>query len=120
MKNYSMRSKKRRNHQRWLNGYVRKINNIIANDSLWRGRFVVEQKATEMEWFDDKSGGILHCYLQFRDKATGITKDWYTNCVEVDWKIGFELNSFIVSYCKVWQNENLNPREDTTDYRSIR
>lgn len=118
MRKYSMRSHNRRNHQRWLNSFCRWVNKGIADDPLWRGRFVVEQLGTEMEWFEDHSGGILHCLLRLRDKKTGITELMHTNCLEIDWKMWHGMNNFIVNTCKVWDNEK--PYEDRKDYRNER
>lgn len=118
MTEYSMKSQKRRTHQRWLNRFCRSVNKSIADDPLWLGRFVVEQKATKMDWFEDKSGGLLYCHLQFRDKKTGITKDWYTDCLEARWHMFFKMNDFIVKDCQVWENEK--PYEERRDYRNVR
>lgn len=118
MKDYSMGSHKRRSHQRWLNAYIRMWNKVIEDDDLWMGRFVVEQKRTHMHWFDDNSGGILYCHLQFRDKKTGRTKDWYTSALEVDHQLGWKFNEFIVNDCAVWEKEN--PRQERKDYRNVR
>lgn len=106
MKEYSMKSHNRRVHQRWLNKFCRDINKSIYNDNLWRGRFVVEQLSTQMDWFEDKSGGILRCVLRFRDKKTGHTKLWHTDCLEVAWNMFFQMNDFIVKDCAVWDKEN--------------
>lgn len=118
MKEYSMKNHDRRKHQRWLNTYCRRINKAIENDPLWLGRFVVEQKGTSMEWFEDKSGGLLHCWLQFRDKKTGRIKDWYTDCLDVSWKMFWEMNSFITTDCKVWEFEH--PYDERVDYRKVK
>lgn len=115
MREYSMKSHDRRKHQRWLNDFCRTQNKNIYNDELWRGRFVVEQVATRMEWFEDKSGGILHCLLRFRDKKTGRTKLWYTDCLEVAWRYFFQMNDFIVKDCAVWENED--PYKETESWR---
>lgn len=115
MRKYSMKSHNRRKHQRWLNCYCRKINKNIYNDNLWRGRFVVEQVSTHMEWFEDKSGGILHCVLRFRDKKTGRTKIWYTNALEINWKMFLQMNDFIVKDCAVWENKD--PYKETESWR---
>lgn len=115
MRKYSMKSHNRRKHQRWLNAYCREVNSAIRNDDLWRGRFVVEQVATRMNWFDDKSGGIMLCALRFRDKKTGRTKMWYTDCLEVHWQMFFHINDFIVKDCAVWENED--PYKETKSWR---
>lgn len=115
MREYNMKSHHRRNHQRWLNAICRNMNTSIRNDDLWRGRFVVEQVATYMEWFNDKSGGLLHCILRFRDKKTGITKIWYTDCLDVNWRMFYQMNNFIVEDCAVWDNED--PYKETESWR---
>ena len=116
MRKYSMTSHKRRNHQRWLNSYIRAWNKGLENDELWQGRFKIEQVSTQMEWFDDNSGGIMHCLLRFRDKKTKKETLWYTDCVEVEWKMWLHMNDFIVKDCAVWENEN--PYEEKRDWRN--
>lgn len=106
MKKYSTKSHNRRNHQRWLNYACRMMNKNIYDDDLWRGRFVVEQVSTQMDWFEDKSGGILRCILRFRDKKTNHTRLWYTDCLEVCWQLLYQMNYFIVKDCAVWDNED--------------
>ena len=118
MTEYSMKSHNRRKHQRWLNHFIRNVNKDIENDPLWLGRFKVEQKATTMDWFEDKSGGLMYCHLQFRDKKTGLTKDWFTDCLEVNWHMFLEMNDFIVKDCQVWEKEK--PYEERRDYRNVR
>ena len=39
-----MTSFNRKKHQRRMNKYVRELNKNIANDDLWRGRFVIRQE----------------------------------------------------------------------------
>lgn len=118
MTEYSMKSHNRRVHQRWLNRFIRNINKNIENDPLWLGRFKVEQKATRMEWFEDKSGGLMYCHLQFRDKKTGKIKDWYTDCLDIRWNMLLKMNDFIVNDCAVWENEH--PYKEVRDYRNVR
>lgn len=119
MRNYSMGSHNRRNHQRWLNTFIRTANRAIENDDLWLGRFYVRQKATAMEWFEDKSGGLLHCALEFVDRKTGHTKMWYTDCLEVNWHYWWEMNRFIVEDCDVW-HEDPDPCENRIDFRAVK
>ena len=117
MREYSMGSHDRRKHQRWLNAYCRMMNRSIANDPLWLGRFVIEQKSTAIKWFEDGSGGLLYCHLRFRDKKTDRVKDWYTDCLDLCWHGWFQMNDFIVKDCKVWELER--PCEDRKDYRNV-
>lgn len=116
MKRYSMKSHNRKNHQRWLNKACRLMNQNIREDNLWLGRFVVEQKGTWMEWFEDGSGGMLHAHLQFRDKKTGYTKDWWGSCLSLEWKLWWEMNDFITKDCDVW-SEMPCPYDTCMDYR---
>ena len=119
MKRYSLKSHNRRKHQRWLNNYIREWNKSIKQDDLWLGRFVIEQKSTWMEWFEDKSGGLLPCALEFVDRKTGHTQMWYTDCLEVTWHYWWELNRFIVEDCYVW-HEDPDPYENRIDFRAVK
>ena len=114
---YSMKSQKRRNHQRWLNRFCRRVNRVIENDELWQGRFIVRQVATEMEWFEDHSGGLLYCKLVFIDKKTGRRSYWNTNCLEAEFHMWEHMNNFIVIDCAVWDNEH--PYQERKDYRNV-
>lgn len=105
MKEYSMKSHNRKNHQRWFNQYCRYANKTMENDDLWLGRFCVKQRRTHMEWFDDKSGGLMYAEIVMRDKKTGITRvKWYSG-LDMDWKFWWDFNNFIVDDCKVWEEE---------------
>ena len=106
MRKYSMTSHNRRNHQRWLNYACRMMNKNIYDDDLWRGRFVVEQVYTNMEWFEDKSGGIMYCLLRFRDKKTNQTVLWSTDCLTVNSQLWWRMNKFITEDCDVWSKED--------------
>ena len=115
MRRYSMKSLNRRNHQRWLNAFCRAWNKNIYDDNLWRGRFIVRQRATYMDWFEDKSGGLMYCVLEFVDKKTNKTQLWYTNCLEADTHMFYRFNDFIVKDCEVWENEE--PYKETESWR---
>ena len=56
--------------QRKFNADMRFVNRVIENDDLWRGRFVVRQKKSSWNLFDDGSGGILFTIVDFYDKKT--------------------------------------------------
>lgn len=68
-----MTSFNRKKHQRRMNKYVREINKNIANDDLWRGRFVIRQKDNPGFYiYDDKSGAVMpHVHLIITDLKTG-------------------------------------------------
>lgn len=117
MKEYSMTSHNRRKHQRWLNHFCRRVNRTIERDPLWMGRFVVRQLGTQMEWFEDGSGGLLYCHLLFVDKKTKKVKHWHTDCLDISFHMWLEMNDFIVKDCAVWENEH--PYKEKKDYRNI-
>ena len=119
MRNYSMKSMKRKNHQRWFNQYCRYVNKSIENDELWLGRFCISQKATQMEWFEDKSGGLMYALIEMRDKKTGRVKTRWFNGLAMDWDFWRDFNNFIVLDCKVWE-EKPDPRENRIDFRSVK
>ena len=119
MRRYSMKSMKRKNHQRWFNQYCRHINKVMIDDDLWLGRFCVKQEATHMEWFEDKSGGIMSALLTMRDKKTGKVKTKWYDGLEMDWKFWWDFNDFIIQDCKVWE-EVPDPRDNRIDFRKVK
>ena len=119
MRKYSMKSHKRKNHQRWFNQYVRYINKTIEDDDLWLGRFCVRQMSTEMRWFEDGSGGIMRAKLAMWDKKTGIVRVGYYTGLDMDWKCWSDFNDFIIKDCKVWE-EVPGPYESKIDFRQVK
>lgn len=116
MRTYSMISHKRRKHQHWFNRYCRKVNKSIENDDLWLGRFYIDQKATQMHWFDDGSGGIMYALIVMHDRKTGRTKEKWYDGLDMEWKFWWDFNNFIIEDCKVWE-EQPDPRDNRIDYR---
>lgn len=117
---YSMNRKK---HQRAVNRIVRGLNKSIENDNLWRGRFICRQKEAYFITYEDRSGATLALRLQFYDKKTGITADYFTHSNALTGFFGevrlfLEMNDFIIDTCDVWGKED--PRQDKTDYREIK
>ena len=119
MRKYSMKSLKRKKHQRWLNKYCRYVNKVIENDELWLGRFYISQERSEMEWFDDKSGGMIHTEIIMHDRKTGKTLHRFYHGLDLEWKLWWDFNDFIVNYCKVWEEEP-DPRDNRIDFRSVK
>ena len=77
-----MTSFNRKKHQRRMNKYVRELNKNIANDDLWRGRFVIRQKDNPGFYiYDDRSGAEMpHVHLVITDLKTGERYDkWDTD-----------------------------------------
>jgi len=119
MRGYSMKSHKRKNHQRWFNQYCRYINRKMEEDDLWLGRFYVSQAQTYMNWFEDNSGGIMYSLIIMHDRKTGITDmKWYSG-LDMDWKFWWDFNDFIIKDCKVWE-EVPDPRDNRIDFRSVK
>ena len=114
-----MKSLKRRKHKRWLNEFCKNANQALIEDPLWLGRFKVLQKQTWMEWFSDKSGGLMHVVLEFRDKKTNLTTLWTTDCLSMEWQYWRRMNYFITEECKVW-DEVPNPYHNIIDFRKVR
>lgn len=101
-------------HQRKMNKMVRDLNENIEKDDLWRGRYIMRQKAAYREVYPDGSGAELWVRMEMLDRQTGRTE---TFCDTVNhfymWNGGGlwrEMNDFIVDTCKVWE-ETPSPRD---------
>lgn len=117
-----MRKGFRRDYQRKLTKKLREVNKSIEEDNLWRGRFVVRQKGSDFENFDDKSGGLLHTILRVIDKKTGYYHDYRLAYAPylcgINWEIYMDIvNNFITRDSYAWQIGN--PEEDKTDYTKM-
>ena len=64
-----MRDKMWKKYQSKLNKKIKILNKDIAEDNLWRGRFIFRQIEAGWEKFDDKSG-ILRVIIRAYDKKT--------------------------------------------------
>ena len=113
--------KQRKRVQRKLNVLVRRMNDNIEKDELWKGRFFAHQIKSHWISFEDGSGGLLVAQLRYVDRQTGQTLDnWFSTCglTWYDETKMFELmNCFIVDYCKVWENEPRITKNNTKDFR---
>lgn len=114
-----MKNRKRKNAQRYINKCVHALNKNIANDYLWRGRFVARQIDAHWEQFDDGSGGEFRVAIECRDKKTGYKRVTYMNNYDIDWRLWNDINDFITTYCHVWDDRKAL-FEDTTDYRKVK
>lgn len=59
---------------RSANRVAKSINNSIAEDDLWRGRFIMRQKKFQFYQYDDKSGLHVDFWYEFEDLKTGQKK----------------------------------------------
>ena len=107
----------RKKHQRRMNKYVRELNKNIANDDLWRGRFVIRQEGNPGFYiYEDKSGAEMpHVHLVITDLKTGDKYDrWST---DNDWchfngsRIWEFANKAITEIFDVWRKNN-DPRDN--------
>lgn len=115
-----MTSFNRKKHQRRMNKYVREINENIANDDLWRGRFVIRQKDNPGFYiYEDKSGAEMpHVHLVITDLKTGERYDkWDTDngwCHFNGVRIWEFANKAITEIFDVWR-KNDDPRTHRND-----
>ena len=120
-----MKNKLRRIYHRYLNKIIKDMNENIANDDLWKGRFVFHIIATEFERFSDGSGGLLHAIIRGYDKAEGYYKDYiieYAPWLRYShfdiWKIG---NCFITEDSGTYRNGNpFKDKENIPDYTKVK
>ena len=114
-------SMNRKKHQRALNRVVKSLNEDLAKDELWRGRFFVRQVFSSWHAYEDKSGFFLVVILRFYDKKTNQYRDVYNTANHFAAWHGYwlfrKMNSFIVEDINVWANEN--PMIDKTDYTKV-
>lgn len=119
------RSKYRRRHQRVLNKAMRRINDCIAKDELWRGRFVVRCIDTYFERYQDSYyvGYEMRAALEFRDKKTEFTSvhiDDVNSIVFLNAATLWQwMNDFIMKEANVWKEGREVLYSDTTDYTKI-
>ena len=115
-------TKKRKKQQRIMNKEIRLINENIANDDLWKGRFFAHQLDSHFHMYEDASGAELWVTIAFCDKKTGLV--WKQRDSANSWihfnahKIFWTMNKFITEYSDAWKDGN-HPRDDKTDYRQM-
>lgn len=120
-------SLKRKKHQRAFNALMRRVNKVIENDELWRGRYVVRQIQSTFRTYEDKSGADLFLHIRFYDKKTGETWDRWESSFHYLFFNGnhlfYEMNEFITQHTSTWTDleigEVLDPYKDTIDYRKL-
>lgn len=117
-----MKDKQRKKAQRSINKAIREMNQNIAADSLWRGRFVGRQKRADWYRFSDGSGGILTVTIEFRDKKTNQTDLLTYDNYDIKFHgLFIDMNEFIIETCyeNTWKNRD-ELYSDTTDYTKVR
>ena len=114
-----MRNKMRKAYQREFNKRIRTLNKNIANDNLWRGRFIFLQRNAYWWKFSDNSGGELIVFIRGYDKKTGYYKDYLLDfapwLTTVNWHLSMDIaNNFITEAVEVW-SENPEPSIGTAE-----
>lgn len=117
-----IKSNNRKVHQRRMNKLMRLMNKNIANDELWRSRFVVRQIGAQWYRYPDSNDYELWVVLQFIDRLTGQTLEKMETVNHWSFINGYHLwetmNSFIVDegYCDVWAQ---NPKPNSSEYKEL-
>ena len=96
-------------HQRAVNRVIRAINENVARDDLWQGRFFVRQWSARPVGYEDGSGMELWIELRFYDhKTRKYMPMWMRSNEIIIWggsKIWQAMNDFIIEDIDVWRNE---------------
>lgn len=116
-----MRDKMWKKYQSKLNKKIKILNKDIAEDNLWRGRFIFRQIEAGWERFDNKSG-LLRVVIRAYDKKTKLFRDYFLDyCpffVSIDWSLNMDIcNDFIINFLQVWKYEN--PYKEKEDWTSV-
>ncbi len=114
-----MRNKQRKKAQAKINKFVHTLNKSIANDNLWRGRFVIRQTDAYWDRFEDGSGGELRVWLEIRDLKTGLYMGFSVSNYGTGWDIWENSNKFIAEYSEVWNNID-EVKNDKTDWSKVK
>lgn len=112
-------SQNRKVHQRALNKMVRALNQNIAADSLWRGRFVMRQSyAARLHRYHP-----LMVVLSMYDKKTGKRYDFFDDSNSLiswnGWRLWEKMNWFITEYCNVWAEDPGPSIDNAPDYTKV-
>ena len=103
----------------WLKTVNWHLSIDIANDNLWRGRFIFLQRDAHWWKFSDNSGGELIVFVRGYDKKTGYYKDYRLEFApwlkSVNWHLSMDIaNEFITEAAEVW-SENPRPSINTAE-----
>lgn len=114
-----MKDKQRKKAQRKINKNLRRLNNAIFADNLWRGRFIFKQTNAYWSRFDDGSGGILTAVVEARDLKTGLYWEFIIDNYDMGWRLFEKANTFIAEYSEVWNDISL-VKNDTTNWKKVK
>ena len=107
-----MKNKELKKIQRTFNTIMRKLNQNIEKDDLWRGRFEVRQINRSTYAYSDHSGYSFVAHVRFVDKKTGQFYEKAIDCFSgffanksAGWHLWEGMNYFITEVVKVWEEE---------------
>jgi hypothetical protein len=119
-----MRNKKRKKYQNQLNKKIKTLNKNLAEDKIFKGRFVMKQIEAEWEqYYDYKNGrtydakeGQIFAIIRMYDKKTQLFKDYSLEYAEwrigVDWKLCVEIaNDFVCEIRTRKREDYINEEE---------
>ena len=120
-----MTTQNRKKQQRRMNKVIRKMNENVRNDPMWKGRFYMRQ--IQAKWLDhDYEPGYRSLYTRFVliDRKTGkreetgwaSVNEWCFLGAHQIWRL---MNDFILN-SGVWEEEPRITYENTPDYRSCK
>lgn len=119
-----MKDKMRAKYHKRAMKMIHRLNKTIAEDNIWRGRFIAMNKEEKWNKFSDNSGGILYILVRMYDKKTKKYRDYRWDYMIRSsfngWHLSMDIgNDFIVKQIKAW-DEDPDPWEDTIDYNKIK
>lgn len=111
----------RKKHQRKLNKIIRDMNENLAKDELWRGRFYAKQgDYSHFYRYEDGSGWELYVVIELRDRLTGqVHRIGESVNYWAMWHgshLFWEMNSFIVERVGAWE---LTPKPSSAEYKEM-
>lgn len=75
-----MQNKRYKKLQHKINRSIRNLNENIANDDLWKGRFVAIQDDIRFSTYEDRSGVCAFVFVRLMDLETGVVMcKWLTH-----------------------------------------
>lgn len=110
----------RKKIQRHINKILRQMNKNIEQDDLWLGRFYCHQKDIQYQLSEDKSWMYADVRVEFVDRKTNkfvilhFNKEDFMNG---GWPIWEAMNSFIIDFVKVWQENPPPSIKNPWDYK---
>jgi hypothetical protein len=109
--------------QQKINKIIKAINQNIANDNLWKGRFIAHQIDRTTGVWNDQSGTYIYPVILFYDKKTGITNISYMDYAGGAFfgsRVWKAMNDFICDEVDVWKDGRAAVYDDKTDWNKVK